>query len=174
MPDLFGNPDGVARAADLSSCGRYRYSLSRVWDTSQRLVCWVMLNPSTADAEQDDPTICRCTAFAKAWGAGGIHVVNLFALRATDPDELRRAADPVGPENDGHIFRAAYGRGVVVAWGVHGGLLKRDQAVLRLLVSVARANQPVACLGLTRQGHPRYPLYVAGDTEPVLFPRGEW
>src|SRR5262245_19133112 len=101
MGDLFQTKEAL-----ISPCGLYRYWLTRTWDNSLRRVCWVMLNPSTADAEQDDPTIRRCVGFARSWGAGGIIVVNLFAFRASDPKALLRAADPVGPDNDGHILKS--------------------------------------------------------------------
>ena len=77
-----------------------------------------MLNPSTADAERDDPTIRRCIGFSRAWGFGGAEMVNLFALRSTDPGRLREAADPVGPGNVAHIADAARGATqVIAAWG---------------------------------------------------------
>lgn len=138
---------------------RYRYRLWRRW-ADGGLAVFVMLNPSTADAERDDPTIRRCAGFARAWGFGGMTVVNLFALRATDPARLHRARDPVGRDNDRHIAAAAAGGDlVVVAWGVHGGLRERDRAVLDLLA----ASRP-RCLGLTRGGHPRHPLYLPART----------
>ncbi len=125
-----------------------------------------MLNPSTADAERDDPTIRRCAGFARSWGFGGMTVVNLFALRATDPARLRRARDPVGRDNDRHIAAAASAGLVVVAWGVHGRLGERDRAVLALL-SGCRPG----CLGTTRGGHPRHPLYLPAATRcrPFAF-----
>jgi hypothetical protein len=97
-------------------------------------------------------------------------VANLFALRATDPRELYKAADPVGPENDAHVRAAAEQcHPVVCAWGVHGGLRLRDERVGRLLVDV---GVPVACLGTTKDGHPRHPLYVAAKTELVPYRGG--
>ena len=142
--------------ATFSADRRYRYRLWRRWDRSRPVVAFVMLNPSTADARNDDPTIRRCVGFARAWGYGGIEVVNLFAYRATDPRELRAANDAVGPENRRHIHRAiARAHLVVLAWGAHGsgsGLL-----------SLPRAR----CLGLTRAGRPRHPLYLRRDVRPV-------
>src|SRR3954471_10304152 len=109
------------RGAHLSSDGVYRYTLSRLWDTdpvSPEMV-WVMLNPSTADAAVDDPTIRRCIGFARLWGYAGIRVVNLFALRAADPKALLAHQDPVGPDND-HWLRAVTGeRFTMAAWGSH-------------------------------------------------------
>src|SRR4029079_19593153 len=116
--------------AVMSPCGRYRYRLTRVWDESRPAVCWVMLNPSTADAVKDDPTIRRGSSFSWSWGAGGLVVVNLFAFRATNPADLLDAPDPVGPENDAHVRDAAKGAGLVMAaWGVHGSGLGRNAAV---------------------------------------------
>lgn len=91
MASLFVESD-----ARLSPCGLYRYTLTRTWDATKPRACWIGLNPSTADASEDDPTIRRMCGFADAWKCGGIIVVNLFALRATDPKELRRVKDPVG------------------------------------------------------------------------------
>jgi hypothetical protein len=124
-----------------------------------------MLNPSTADAERDDPTIRRCGGFARAWGFGAMTVVNLFALRATDPARLRRARDPIGRDNDRHIAEAAAGAdALVLAWGIHGALRDRDRAVLALLSELRPS-----CLGLTRGGHPRHPLYLPRAAAPVPF-----
>jgi hypothetical protein len=114
-PRLFDDSSGWA---DLSPCGTYRYLLGRRVGEGDRTALFMMLNPSTADATEDDPTIRRCTGFARREGCGVLEVVNLFAYRATDPAELRTAPDPVGPANDHHI-KAALGRValVVVAWG---------------------------------------------------------
>jgi hypothetical protein len=142
--------------ATFSADRRYRYRLWRRWDRSRSVVLFVMLNPSTADGRRDDPTIRRCIGFARAWGFGGVEVVNLFAYRATDPRELGRVGDPVGPHNDRYIRRAIRrSRLVVLAWGA--------RARARRLLSLRRAH----CLGLTRAGQPRHPLYLRGDLEPV-------
>jgi hypothetical protein len=126
-----------------------------------------MLNPSTADATQDDPTIRRCIGFARAWGYGALEVVNLFACRATDPERLRRVPDPVGPENDRHILRAVRRASeTVVAWGNRGVHLGRHDAVLRLL---RRRRVAVHCLGRTQAGHPRHPLYLRTDAPLMPF-----
>lgn len=97
---------GASSDAVLSDCGTYRYSLTRVWDESRPRVCFVMLNPSTADASANDPTIVRCRNFAYSWNYGSLEVVNLFAYRATNPRVLRTVQDPIGPENDRHIIEA--------------------------------------------------------------------
>jgi len=148
--------------AEISDCGLYRYRLWREWGPGPS-VLWIMLNPSTADAEQDDPTIRRCRAFSKNWGCGRMEIVNLFALRAACPRDLLKSPDPVGPRNDEVLIRAALHdhaeRLTVAAWGVFGNIHDRAQEVLDLL-SVA----PMYCLGHTRDGYPKHPLYVAGET----------
>lgn len=139
---------------------RYRYRLWRRWADGGEVVAFVMLNPSTADARRDDPTIRRCGGFARAWGFAAMTVVNLFALRATDPARLRRARDPVGRDNDRHILAAAGGcDALVLAWGNAGALGGRDRAVLALLAGVR-----TDCLGLTGAGQPRHPLYLPRAT----------
>jgi hypothetical protein len=124
-----------------------------------------MLNPSTADADTDDPTIRRCIAFSKAWGFGGLAVVNLFALRATNPQSLRHHDDPVGPDNDDAILDAAINLDrVVCAWGRHACYLGRGFEVGRMLVS--SGCDPMA-LAINKDGSPKHPLYVRSDVEPV-------
>ena len=156
-------------SAQLSPDGLYRYRLTRAWDGglvgARPAVTWVMLNPSTADHQADDPTIRRCVAFAKTWGYGGIEVVNLFALRATDPAELLRHADPVGLENDEHLRVVASdaGRLIVCAWGAHRAAKARGAQVLALLGATAR------CLRRTKSGAPEHPLYLPGTLVAVAF-----
>lgn len=128
-PSLFERNDG--RGALLSEDGRYRYRLWRLWDELAPVMTWVMLNPSTADAEVDDPTIRKCIGFAKQHHYGGIVVVNLFAYRATDPKELGKVKDPVGPENDQHILWACTAPlmlSVVAGWGTAKTRLIRERA----------------------------------------------
>lgn len=153
----------------------YRYRLARRWlalsipagaDPSNRgkVVAWIMLNPSTADETRNDPTIRRCIAFSRAWGFGGLEILNLFAVRGTDPAVLSEHGDPVGPDNDAAIVAGTTGAGLVVAaWGasVPKCYANRPRAVARLL---AERGAPVWCLGRTRAGAPRHPLYVAGST----------
>lgn len=154
------------RGARLSPDYRYRYTLWRRWNS--RLVDLVVigLNPSTADATLDDPTIRRCIGFAKRERCGGLFMLNLFALRATDPRAMRASADPVGPDNDEAIRRFTAGQHVVVAaWGAHGGHRGRDAQV--------RAMVPnLKCFGVTKDGHPKHPLYLKADTPLVDFPAG--
>lgn len=165
--------DGTrASTALLSHDGRYRYALTRRWNPEAPTVVFIMLNPSTADGSVDDPTIRRCTGYARLWGAGGLLVLNLFALRATDPAELKRAADPVGPANDIAIEqlldRTNSNLGhVVAAWGNHGSLLGRAEAVT---AAVAGLGVRLWSLGCTSTGQPRHPLYLPADAQMVDFP----
>lgn len=156
-------------SATISPCGLYRYDLRRVWDRDRQSWClFVMLNPSTADGDQDDPTIRRCVGFADRWGFGGLVVVNLFALRATDPDRLYSALDAVGPDNNDAILKWAAGTAkAVAAWGNHGRHLGRGAYVRRL---IREAGFPLHHLGLTNTQQPKHPLYLKGDTEPVAWP----
>lgn len=159
--------------AAISDCGRYRYELTRVWDKDRREVVFLMLNPSTADALADDRTIEKCCRFARRWGWGGIRVYNLFAWRATDPDQLSGVEDPIGPENDGYIFRGTRNRPVVAAWGsstvMRGDvdmLRARAHAVCRLLEQCKQENPlfVLSALVVNQDGHPRHPLYVREAT----------
>ena len=147
-----------ARGAIISDCGTYRYRLWRRWDAGPACV-FIMLNPSTADATNDDPTIRRCIGFAKREGCGSLEVVNLFAFRATSPADLKKAEDPVGPENDSYLQQAMfYAKGTVIAaWGAHGSYLNRDKDVRQLL------DEPLKCLGMTKTNAPKHPLYIKAD-----------
>jgi hypothetical protein len=164
------------RSAVISEDGRYRYHLRPIIPGGGRLVAtFIMLNPSTADHEVDDPTIRKCIGFCRRWGCGELHVVNLFAVRATDPADMRKASDPVGPENIDWVRRAvnrtAYPSGpadrdiVVCAWGTHGSYMDQDLTVLGWIEGVCK---PMA-LGITRDGHPRHPLYVPYRADLVSF-----
>jgi|SRR6266487_5021827 hypothetical protein len=161
---LLGGPCGWA---ELSPCGTYRYLLGRRVGAAQRGLLLVCLNPSTADASLDDPTIRRAVGFTRREGCGVLEVVNLFAFRATDPAALRTARDPVGPAND-RLIAAAVGRAavVVVAWGVvHRQLAWRAgevAAAIRQQLPVLGHRGPF-CLGTTANGSPRHPLYVRSD-----------
>ena len=160
----------TSRGAYFSRCGLYRYLL---WRTIPRAreeagtIAWLMLNPSTADANADDPTIRRCLGFSRAWGYRRLLVVNLFALRATQPAVLARARSPVGKENDRAIIVAAGAADLMVcAWGVHGSLRERDQEVHALLNN---AGTELRHVGVTRSGHPRHPLYLRASVRPMRW-----
>ncbi|QBF33754.1 DUF1643 domain-containing protein [Thalassococcus sp. S3] len=147
-----------------SDCERYRYALTRVWDADGRRANFVMLNPSTATEVQNDPTVERCERRARALGFGAFQVTNIFAWRDTDPRKMRAAEDPVGPENDAAILAAAeWADQVVAAWGTHGAHLSRGADVERLLRA---AGHPLWMLGLSKDGHPKHPLYIAYAQQP--------
>lgn len=157
--------------ATISPCGRYRYSLKRQWGPldADGPVVWIMLNPSTADADTDDPTIRACREFSRRWGKSALEVVNLFALRSPKPSALAIDHDPVGPDNDLWIDTAIRRASLVVAaWGAHGTLLGRHWDVKRIIASTGcRAR----CLGLTKAGQPRHPLYVRRTRDLEWMPQ---
>ncbi|KMK68803.1 hypothetical protein IMCC21224_113689 [Puniceibacterium sp. IMCC21224] len=150
-----------------SPCERYRYSLSRIWDPAAETVAFVMLNPSTATELRNDPTIERCERRARQMGYGGVSIANLFAFRATKPADLKAAPDPIGPENDAVLWNlASRAACVIAAWGTHGALLERGPALAQQLGRLWH-------LGLTKDGHPRHPLYVSYQTRLQLWPEAE-
>lgn len=133
--------------------------LARRVGLSARRVTFIGLNPSTADATRDDPTIRRCKGFALGWGCGELWVVNLFALRSPNPSALLKSADPIGPDNEDWLRVAVDGADIVVAaWGNYGQLHHRGRAV------AARFRGRLQMLGLTKVGMPRHPLYVRAGT----------
>lgn len=149
----------MIKTATISDCGKFRYALGRRWSSGSKLLGYVMLNPSTADAEQDDATIRRCIKFAQAHGYDALEVVNLYAYRATKPIDLRKAGYPVGPQNDTMIEHVAkMADAMCVAWGANVAGLERPQIVLPML---RRIGVPVICLKVTRSGYPQHPLMLA-------------
>lgn len=174
-------PPRLVRTATFGPSGAatHRFCLEHVWaedaqsraGMNPRRVCWVMLNPSVANTEQDDPTIRRCRAFSEQWGFAGMIVVNLFAYRATDQRELLTAADPVGPGNDEHLKRGMEsGEWVIAAWGVTKSPLVSARAAQ--VWPWLRAHRPY-CLGYTKAGDPRHPLFVPGIAPPMTYQRPE-
>lgn len=152
--------------AEFSPCRTYRYSLYRNWDWQGYANCvmFLMLNPSTADHTENDPTIRRCIGFAKSWGYGGLVVCNLFAFRATNPAEMLAAVDPIGPGNDETLaYQRTHVGLIVAAWGSHGTHQSRGEAIKSVI------GRRLDCLGLTKQGQPKHPLYLAADTQPQHF-----
>lgn len=163
---LFDEPVPVVeKVARLSPDGVYRYTLGRRWDRALPTAVFVMLNPSTADADVDDMTIRKDMRFARGWGMGGLWVVNLYALRSTDPALLRRHSDPVGPENNWHLAKAAelaaeHGWPIVAAWGALAG----SERVAEVL-SFSGMDR-LSVLHVTKDGQPGHPLYLPGDSKP--------
>lgn len=131
-----------------------------------RRVMWIGLNPSTADEQRLDPTLRRIRAFSAAWGYSCFTMTNLFGFRATDPNDMKRASDPVGPENDATLQRVARESDLIIAaWGVHGAWLDRANRVMGGIL----AGHELHCLDLTRDQHPRHPLYCPGGTVPQRY-----
>lgn len=171
MANLFEPMTDAERSgAILSPCGTYRYHLWRRWDETLPTMVWVMLNPSTADASEDDPTIRRCIGFAKREGCGGISVRNVFALRTTDPAELARHPDPFGPENEKHLQTARYVSlmtVLVLGWGAKS-TNKRLKHYYRQAETLCVIQSPM-CFGVTKDGDPRHPLYLKSDAPLIRW-----
>lgn len=143
------------RKSALFDDGReYRYRLRRTWDIGKPTIAFIMLNPSTADATTNDPTVRRCIDYAKRWGYGTLLVGNIFALRSTEPQQLYEHAEPIGPENDEHL-RLIHGEAkrTVAAWGANGTFGDRGETVAQMLDGNLHA------FDTTKEGQPIHPLY---------------
>jgi hypothetical protein len=152
----------VLKTANISEDGLYRYSLAREWDYTLPAAVFVMLNPSTADEDVDDPTIRRCMGFALRDNYGGIVILNLYALRATNPKDLWLSPDPVGPDNDTYLKAWLGGlEQAIVAWGANA---KPDRVeAFRSMAEETGAD--LLCFGTTKSGAPKHPLYLRGDAQ---------
>ncbi|HIF6258269.1 DUF1643 domain-containing protein [Enterobacter hormaechei] len=154
----------MLKSAVFSDCKQYRYSITRTWDETKPYVVFIGLNPSYADAEQDDPTLGRCISFAQGWGMGGVRIVNLFAFVHTNRFEMMKVADPVGADNDRYIVETVANAGIVVAaWGNEGRRFQRSAAIRALLPAHTK------CFKINATGEPKHPLYVHGDTALIPF-----
>ena len=156
----------MKQGADFSSCRKWRFSLWRIWEPSKPVVAFIGLNPSTADEVNNDPTVRRCINYAHDWNYGGMYMLNIFGFRATDPKDMKAVDDPVGPGFLdcflGYIDAAEL---IVAAWGVHGEYRERGEEVARIVTK----RKPLHCLGTTKDGHPKHPLYLKKDLKPVLY-----
>ncbi|MEM9215389.1 MAG: DUF1643 domain-containing protein [Cyanobacteria bacterium P01_F01_bin.150] len=175
LPD-FSEPSG----AIFSECDRYRYVLWRRWAIAKPMVLFIALNPSTADATVNDPTMRRCISFAQSWGYGGIIGANLFAYRTPQPTVLKQASEPIGPEGDRWISslcqyvvaqpklakRKTKGQAIILAWGNHGQWLGRDRSILQLIQAIVPMPH---CLTVTKQGQPAHPLYLPKSLKPLPY-----
>ena len=160
-------------SAIISDCGLYRYRLERHALSGAGAVAWIMVNPSTADATEDDATIRKVIGFSNRLGAGWTIVGNKFAYRATDVNELKRVRDPIGPENDQHIADIiAYAPTAIVAWGplakLPPHLRRRWYRIAKIADEIGR---PLMCFGTAQDGHPRHPLMLAYDTPLIEWKR---
>ncbi len=158
----------VESDALISPCGKYRYWLNRWWDKGLPLAVFVMLNPSDANAVDDDPTINCCVRLAKREGYGGIHIVNLFAFRTPYREKLADQDDPVGPDNDRHILAATrLGAVTILAWGEYVAVPTRPAKVLKMLRAAATSN--LKCIERLKGGQPRHPLYLRKEATLIDF-----
>ena len=153
-----------SKGSVISECGKYRYQLWRIWDENKPKVLFVMLNPSKADAEKDDPTITRCIGFAKSWGYGGLYVGNLFAYRATKPEELKKADDPFGGDLNEHnlIWMADKCDLLLCAWG-NPTITKNMNRQTHFVKDLGLEPH---YLELTKDGTPGHPLFLPADLKP--------
>lgn len=161
---LLDGPSGMLRTAEVSDCGTYRWTLTREWNAKLPRVGFVMLNPSTADAEHDDPTLRRCVGFARQWGYGSLVVRNLYALRATDPTQLWQHDAPIGWRTPAVLTACAQDALTICAWGAHGQRHNRGANVAAVL---RRNHVALFHLGITKTGQPRHPLYLPGSQKPI-------
>jgi len=151
----------LKNTAELSDCRKYRYALWRTWDDAKASVMFIGLNPSIADETIDDPTLIRCINYSKAWGYGGVCMANLFAFRATDPVQMKAAANPVGVENDKWLRKLAADAGLIVAaWGNDGSFLGRSKEVIGLLPALHY-------LKMNKTGEPAHPLYQRANLQAL-------
>ena len=153
----------IKKSAVFSPCKTYRYSLTRTWDLNKKLILFIGLNPSTADENNDDPTLRRCLFYATEWGFGGLIMVNLFAFRATHPKDLKSAKYPIGRDNNQFIIDAHdCAELTIAAWGNDGSLYNRDQEVLEFI------KNPM-CLNINQTGQSAHPLYQKKDINPKIY-----
>jgi len=154
----------IKKSAVFSNCRKYRYSLTRSWNSADGYVLFIGLNPSIADETIDDPTLTRCINFAKDWGYGGLIMVNLFAYMSTYPTDLKKVKLPIGNNNNKHILKNHQkSQLTVAAWGNDGCFLKRDKEVLKIICN------PM-CLNINKSGQPAHPLYQKKDQELINLP----
>ena len=165
MFQVLGKMSIIYKYTTFSSCRKYRYTLSRIWDKKKKHVLFIGLNPSTADEEADDPTVRRCHNYAKKWGYGGFMMVNLFAYRTTLPSNLKKVKYPVGKDNDKYIVTLSKKADITVAaWGNNGNLYSRDKQVLSLVANLM-------CLKINKSGQPAHPLYLKKGLKLTKFGR---
>lgn len=154
----------MVSTAIFSSCKKYRYTLTRIWDSKKPLVMFIGLNPSTADEIRNDPTVARCINFAQAWGYGGMIMTNIFAYRSTNPYAMMSQEDPVGLENDAYLVDSSRQASLIMAvWGIHGSLSDRGKQVVKLMKA---AGCELHHLGMTKEGYPKHPLYLKKTVKP--------
>lgn len=159
----------MKKEAVISNCGKYRYQLSREWDDTKPKCLFIMLNPSTADADIDDPTITRCIGFAKSWGFGGLMVGNLFAYRSTDPRNLKESpemsptADWLNAINERHLHEMWSKCDMAIfAWGTFKGAINRG-------AYISNKFRGAKAITISKCGFPCHPLYLKQSLTPIPF-----
>jgi len=161
--NIFGSETSCG--ATLSPCRKYRYMLWREWDPDKDTCVFIGLNPSTADESDDDPTIRRCIRFARDWGFGRLMMVNLFAIRATDPSVMKTSKEPIGSENDSYLISECGKASLVVAaWGNNGSHMGRSKEVTSMLSGIE-----IKCFKMTAKNQPVHPLYQAADATLIKY-----
>ena len=159
--------------AILSDDRLYRYILTRTWDITKPYIIFVGLNPSTADETDDDNTIKKLMRYAKRWGYGGIIMTNIFAFRATEPKDMKKAEDPIGPDNDRYLanmLSSGVATTVVAMWGNHGVYKGREERVRQLLNEMEfKGYISVKCFEISKQGQPKHPLFLSESLDPISF-----
>jgi hypothetical protein len=162
QPPLFEGA-GLQSGALFSDCRTWRYKLWRIWDATLPYLQFICLNPSVADAYRNDRTLVRCINYAKSFSFGGVFMTNAFAFVTPDPEEMKRAADPIGPENDYWLKEVSRDAGMVIAgWGLDGMFMGRAEQVMKLIPKVHY-------LKLSKDGYPCHPLYLNKDLRPQLY-----
>lgn len=163
-------PPGITGGAEFSDCGRYRRTLWRAWLGGRGEVLFIGMNPSTADAEVDDPTVRREIGFAQRWGFSRLIKCNLGDYRATHPRDLPRVPEEACTEANLEAIKthAIYADLVVMAHGVPPAPLRETASIVAKMIR-EEAGQEMVCLGLTKEGFPKHPLYVRGDTSPIAY-----
>lgn len=156
---------GMECTAHFSDCEKYRYVLTREWDASKPTLVFIMLNPSTADERIVDPTVHRCITRAKAGGYGCLVVLNIFALRSTDPKALYSVTDPIGQDNNRHIFQYTENDvDIICAWGEHGEFMQRGEWIMECL-----RKKNLFYLRRNKSGAPAHPLYIPLSQKPIRW-----
>lgn len=171
------------RETVFSECRKYRYTLWREFypvratnppllpiegNKAHNYLMVIGLNPSTADETKDDPTIRKCIGFAKLWGFGALCMTNLFAWRDTKPENMKKATNPIGEDNQHHLLKCASGAGwILAAWGKDGRFINQDLTVRQWLGDISRQ---LHCLRINKDGSPMHPLYVPYSTQPIIYP----
>ena len=156
-------------SAQFSRCRRYRWTLTREWDSTRGTCVFIGLNPSTANQFRDDPTIRRCINYSMQWGFGKLIMVNLFAFRATNPSTMKADNHPVGKYNIKYINSACRQADLIIAaWGNHGFYNKQSETICRYL-----HDRPVKCFEITKRGQPVHPLYQRNDAKLIAFTSSE-